>query len=190
MSEPLKIPYDSHSICERAVYSVIIKLDNKYNFKNVHPNIITLFRILFYLLALYLYNKYKTFSSKLLLILSVLVTLFLDYLDGYVARKYNKCTVFGDILDHVSDWIVHISLYIIIKNKTKLNNFLILLHVLLVISYMGAYQLIYKESVQETETESLDFAKCLVIFNKNFHLLFSDVTLYLHFIILFIFKNI
>ncbi len=34
-----------------------------------------------------------------------------DCLDGYVARKYNHATIFGDYYDHISDIIRHIFIF-------------------------------------------------------------------------------
>jgi CDP-diacylglycerol--inositol 3-phosphatidyltransferase len=34
-----------------------------------------------------------------------MVSVLLDYVDGYAARKYNQCSFFGDIFD----WVVDIS---------------------------------------------------------------------------------
>jgi phosphatidylserine synthase len=188
MEEPLKIPYERHSICEKIVYYIIEKIDEHNLFKNIHPNIITITRILFVLISFYLYNKK---SYGVLLIIAFFMNMFLDYLDGYVARKYNKITVAGDILDHVSDWITFLLFYISIKRKTLNNNILLFIHLLFVLSYLGTYQKIYNDiNNKNSINESIDIITKLSIFNEDFHLFFSDITLYIHLILLFIYKNL
>lgn len=74
-------------------------------FKNIHPNIITLTGLLlnFFIFFLYFLNFNKTFLS-ILIFLRILA----DNLDGMVARKYNKVSKNGGLLDTLSDTILSI----------------------------------------------------------------------------------
>ena len=82
------------------VYSLVEKSDSIYTKYHIHPNTITLFNnlvitpILFY----NLYYDYYFFTMCL-----VWVRAYFDGLDGYIARKYEKCSKVGEIYDHFSD---------------------------------------------------------------------------------------
>lgn len=70
------------------------------------PNLISYARIL--LMPLYVYITYQgnyLWSSFLLLFLAVT-----DFLDGYIARKYNMITEFGKLLDPVADKLFQIAI--------------------------------------------------------------------------------
>lgn len=40
----------------------------------------------------------------------ILISIYLDYVDGEVARKYNECSFFGEIFD----WMADITAYVIV----------------------------------------------------------------------------
>jgi hypothetical protein len=85
---------------------------------NYTPNeVTTLSNITFVVMLLFLYNSYNYIAAFLLL-----VSFFFDCLDGFMARKYKMASNFGNIYDHVSDYIKYISLFIsfYILNKEKL----------------------------------------------------------------------
>jgi phosphatidylglycerophosphate synthase len=64
------------------------------------PNMITGFRGLLNYISLVLFNDFPEISCSLLM-----VSVILDYFDGYAARKYHQCSFFGDVFD----WVVDIS---------------------------------------------------------------------------------
>jgi phosphatidylglycerophosphate synthase len=184
----IKIPIDEYNIIEQTIYK-IIQIINKNNiFKNIHPNTITIFRFVLVVIAVYFYYYNKTITLGIIVIFCYLLNIFLDYLDGYVARCYNKSTILGDILDHVFDWILFFLLYYIIDNKDIFNNILIIINLILLGGYFGSHQKKYNNS--NDINEILDLTKRLVFFNDKFYSYFSDVTFYLHLIILFIYKNL
>ena len=82
------------------VYSLVKQSDFIHTTLNISPNSITLFNnlvvspILFY----YLYYDYY-----LLTLAYVWIRAYFDGLDGYIARKYDKCSKEGEIYDHFSD---------------------------------------------------------------------------------------
>lgn len=186
--EPIKIPLDNYSIFEKLIYKSIMYINKNNIFKNIHPNVITIFRFILAILSIYLYHKYETLISGIFLIFCYLLNIFLDYLDGYIARSYDKCSVLGDILDHIFDWTLFYLLYKIIKNKTLVNNILLFINLIFLAGYFGFHQMIYNKSNKINEI--LDLTKILVIFDKKFYIYFSDVTLYLHLLVLFIYKNL
>ena len=61
---------------------------------------ITGFRLILNYAALLLFHEFPELSCLL-----VMISVILDYIDGYTARKYNQCSFFGDIFD----WIVDVS---------------------------------------------------------------------------------
>lgn len=82
------------------VYKFVEKSDSIHTKFHVHPNTITMGNNLVVtpLLFYYLYYDYYLFTLSL-----VWVRAYLDGLDGYIARKYDKCTKNGEIYDHFSD---------------------------------------------------------------------------------------
>ena len=82
------------------IYPFVNKSDAVHTKYNINPNSVTLFNnlvvtpILFY----YLYYDYY-----LLTIAFVWIRSYFDGLDGYIARKFDKCSKEGEIYDHFSD---------------------------------------------------------------------------------------
>lgn len=75
---------------------------------NVHPNIITLIGLLVAILAAYCFFKHQLILAGLLILLSG----FLDILDGAVARYHNISTTFGSLLDSTTDRVSDTSIII------------------------------------------------------------------------------
>ena len=94
-------------------------VDNVSFLKYIHPNIITLSSFIFNFIMFYTF-KYNT--NKNLLPYILFLRWLSDILDGQMARKYNKKSKLGHILDTVSDLIlVGISSYLLstkYKNKS------------------------------------------------------------------------
>ena len=84
---------------------------------NVTPNMVTTFGLVVGLAAVYAVLKEKYFVAFVLFWLYY----FGDCLDGYMARKYDQATDFGDKYDHARDVVVNFSMFIatIYKAKTK-----------------------------------------------------------------------
>jgi len=77
------------------------------------PNLLTIFRIVavpFIMWMLLVYNWYAYWGALIL----YLIVLFTDFLDGYLARKDNKITNFGKILDPIADKILVFGMFIVI----------------------------------------------------------------------------
>ena len=73
------------------------------------PNLIGYARVLALALAMAAADPYSIAAVRLLF-----VSMALDYFDGPAARALRMCTVFGDLLDHVTDhvtmmWLVYIT---------------------------------------------------------------------------------
>ena len=91
----------------------------------------------------------------------LLVSYYLDCMDGHMARKYDMVTIFGDYYDHISDSLkifgVLFTLYYINKDKfLKIIPIIILLFILMS-SHLGCQELLYNtnESVTLEPTKLL-----------------------------------
>jgi phosphatidylglycerophosphate synthase len=83
------------------------------NSKGLIPNQITIFRTILGGISLYFLWK----GDLGLWITFYLVNYFLDCADGIQARKYNKVTKLGDVLDHVSDVMIAVGAVMILISK-------------------------------------------------------------------------
>ena len=75
------------------------------------PNKITLFRILlvmFFMPCLFL----RGLTPKIFGVIIFLIAVASDYLDGYIARKYDIVTIFGKIMDPIADKVLVLSAFI------------------------------------------------------------------------------
>ncbi len=71
------------------------------------PNVLTISRIFLCPLALFLLFQNKFLPSAILFFVGAAS----DYLDGYIARKYNCTTKLGGLLDPVADKIILVSFF-------------------------------------------------------------------------------
>ena len=84
---------------DNLVYIPVEKLAPVFHNYGITPNQITTISIVFGISAAYfIYNRRFGLGA-----LCFALAYLFDCLDGYVARKYNMVTKFGDMYDHVSD---------------------------------------------------------------------------------------
>lgn len=77
-------------------------------------NILTIIRLIGTIpLIILICNNGLTISSLLLFIFLGIT----DFLDGYIARKYNKCTEFGKVVDGIADKFLMFSVTIVLLVK-------------------------------------------------------------------------
>lgn len=74
-------------------------------------NKITIFRIL--LVPIFIICFEKLFPSSIIPLIIFIIGAFSDFLDGFIARKYNQVTTFGKFLDPIADKILAISAFIL-----------------------------------------------------------------------------
>lgn len=75
------------------------------------PNKITLSRIgLTFLFMIFLFSKGFTF--KCLALATFIIAVFSDYLDGFLAQKYNITSDFGKLMDPIADKILTLSAFL------------------------------------------------------------------------------
>ena len=95
------------------------------------PNILTLLRIIFIPLIIYLFF----FGGEYSRLLAALVFLFAsvtDYFDGYFARLMKQQTNFGEFLDPIADKMLVITMLVLLVSEN--NNLLFVLPVIIIIS--------------------------------------------------------
>lgn len=95
------------------------------------PNILTMLRfILSFPLSYFIYKD----KNILITITFFIIILISDFLDGYIARKYNKITNFGKLLDPVADrtFILLITLALLLNKKIPIYSLFIFIRDVLV----------------------------------------------------------
>lgn len=131
--------------------------------RNVSPNMITTIGLIFDIVGFYM-----CYLNKFVLgLLFFIVGYFFDCLDGYVARQYNKVTVFGDYYDHFTDVIKIIGI-LYFSYKLNSNLFLKLLPVYVILFLFMNIHLDLQEVYynKRKESASLSFLSPIV---KYFH---------------------
>ncbi|MDC1366024.1 CDP-alcohol phosphatidyltransferase family protein [Pelagibacterales bacterium] len=101
------------------------------------PNILSLTRILLVPLITWLL-LIDSFLEAAIIIIVVGLT---DFLDGFIARKYNSETVFGFYLDAIADKVLIVSIYLILGIKLLIPLYLIILIVFRELLISGSYLL-------------------------------------------------
>ena len=86
-------------------------ISKPFIFFNIHPNIVTIIGVLLGLTASFLYTTGDIFYAKIASIIFFFAACF-DHVDGEVARKLNKRSIFGHYLDHIGVCISYIVLFI------------------------------------------------------------------------------
>ena len=78
------------------------------------PNVLTMLRIIgtIPLIISILTNGFTKGNFILFIVLGIT-----DFLDGYIARKYNKITEFGKVMDGVADKFLMLSITIVLLIK-------------------------------------------------------------------------
>ena len=94
-----KIPVELENPIDNIFISLSEYFSDFFYSNNITPNILTsISNIVCIIGVLLLLNKYYALAAFL-----YLVAYYFDCADGYVARKYNMVTKFGDYYDHISD---------------------------------------------------------------------------------------
>ena len=86
-------------------------ISKPFIFFNIHPNVVTIIGVLLGLIASFLYASGDIFYAKIASIIFFFAACF-DHVDGEVARKLNKRSIFGHYLDHIGVCISYILLFI------------------------------------------------------------------------------
>lgn len=99
------------------VYPIVRKTEWFYKDFDINPNSVTLFNniVITPILLYYLYYDYYLLSLVL-----VWIRAYFDGVDGYIARKFGKCSKQGEIYDHFSDCLYTGALTAILMSKVPI----------------------------------------------------------------------
>lgn len=132
------------------------------------PNIITTFSLISGLLGIYYIYKEQYVYGSLLFFLGY----FFDCVDGYMARKFNMITKFGDLYDHITDWVVSVLLILVyftrdLNTKFKIT-ILIFFSILTLLSlvHLGCQEKYYEEK-ENSQLGVLSVLKILCTNKEN-----------------------
>lgn len=106
------------------------------------PNILTVLRFIMSFPLSYLIYKDEKIILILILFIIILIS---DFLDGYLARKYNKITTFGKLADPIADrtFVLLITLALLLNKKLPIYSLFIFIRDILVAVF--AYYLMIKQ---------------------------------------------
>ena len=144
-----KITHDVENPIDNFIYIFVAYFAPLFHKWGFTPNMLTTISVLFMITAIYSLTQYSFVLSAILYSISY----FFDCLDGYVARKYDMVTVFGDWYDHISD-ILSIILYCVTLTYINAKLFLLFLPMFLYILFVMNYHLLYQELLYNKKSES------------------------------------
>jgi len=158
----IKIAPEYRNPVDSALYIIIRAINPTFWKLGITPNMITTLSLVFSLAGVWLFYKQKMLTLAAILFY---IGYFFDCQDGYMARKYNLVTKFGDYYDHISDILKLIALvvamFLLRKNNThflKYFSFIVFLTVLVTID-VGCEERIYNKS-EESDTLKLTQKLC------------------------------
>lgn len=93
------------------------------------PNLLCYLRLLLIPLFVILYMKAETAKEYLMAAFVVMIASFTDFLDGFIARKYNLVTEFGKFLDPLADKLMQAALLCVLILKIDSMYLLVILFV-------------------------------------------------------------
>lgn len=152
------------------------------NYLKILPNFLSISRIIFSI------NIYFLDNTNYILLIAVWSGLS-DFLDGFLARKINANTTFGEKLDQLSDKIV-ISIFLIYlynSNELSLNFVLLILARDIIIIFLRNRKIIPKKSnlLGKSRTLFLYILFIYLLLPLNFHFLHATIKNILLFLIIF-----
>ena len=128
------------------------------------PNMITTLSVVFSIISIYyLYNRFFVLA-----IILYILSYFCDCLDGYVARKYNMISKWGDMYDHISD-VVSFVLYNIVLYLINSRLFFMVLPIILFFLVAAQIHMAYQELYYNKpgESSTLNFLTNAFIYDKH-----------------------
>ena len=142
MNNPRKIPAKYENPIDNHIFSfmeIIAPYFYKYGFT---PNMITTLSFVCALVALFLIkNEYYILAG-----IFWFSNYIFDCLDGYIARKYDQVSAFGDLYDHITDVLtLLILLYIIYKKQDYVSLIIITIFSILCVIHMGCQEKEYDD---------------------------------------------
>jgi phosphatidylglycerophosphate synthase len=152
-----KIPAEAENPIDNLIYVGVEAVAPLFHDFGWTPNMITTASNVAAAISVYCIYKRKFAVSAALFLLAY----FFDCLDGYVARKYNMVTVFGDWYDHISDVLKVVFVFIALLQidfKLFLMVFLIYLcFIMLACVHLGHQELYYNAKSESGTLHALTF---------------------------------
>jgi phosphatidylglycerophosphate synthase len=108
-----------------------IFVDNLPIFEHIHPNYISITGLLLNIIIAY---HIFTFNYGPILLISIILRCLMDILDGAVARKYDKVTYVGGLLDTFTDCSLIVIIFYYFVLLLDLPKYLIILPISIIIS--------------------------------------------------------
>ena len=114
---------------------------------------------------------YSVYTSKYILAgIFYFISYSFDCFDGNFARTYNQVTIFGDLFDHIKDWLVIAGLIAVIYSKKEIPTDFKITALVFLIIFIVLCQ--YHMSCQEDHYHSNNFVQLksgtIDFFGKNF----------------------
>jgi len=144
-----KITDDVENPIDNFIYILVTYFAPLFHKWGFTPNMLTTISVLFTGGAIYYLTQYSFVLSAILYSISYLF----DCLDGYVARKYDMVTVFGDLFDHVSD-VLKLVFYCVTLAYINAKLFVLFLPILVYLLCLMNYHLLYQELLYDNQYES------------------------------------
>ena len=144
-----KITDDVENPIDNIIYIFVTYFAPLFHKWGFTPNMLTTISVLFMITAIYSLTQYSFVLSAILYGISY----FFDCLDGYVARKYDMVTVFGDWYDHISD-VLKLVFYCITLAYINTKLFVLFLPILVYLLCLMNYHLLYQELLYDNQSES------------------------------------
>ena len=152
-----KIPAEAENPIDNVIYVGVEAVAPAFYNWGWTPNMITTASNVAAAISVYCIYQRKFAASAALFLLAY----FFDCLDGYVARKYNMVTVFGDWYDHISDALKVVFVFIALLQidfKLFLMVFLIYLcFIALACVHLGHQELYYNAKSESGTLHALTF---------------------------------
>jgi phosphatidylglycerophosphate synthase len=146
-----KITEDVENPIDNFIYIFVSYLAPHFHKWGFTPNMLTTISIAFTGIAVYSLLQHSFVLSAIFYSISYLF----DCLDGYVARKYNMVTAFGDWYDHISDTLkvaFYCGTLLYINTKLFLLFFPISVYILCIVNYHMLYQEVLYDKKSESQT--------------------------------------
>lgn len=137
-------------------------------FHDILPNVISIAGLMIRIAGIIVYSRTELpFLKRLFVALAFVLGYFFDCLDGFIARKFNKCTNFGCILDHTIDILTMLAFVYFAVKKRKIVTVLCFLF----LTFFAFNEFYIIE--QYYTSESTIFFQMLTKIGSCFHSLFS-----------------
>lgn len=154
-----KLSITHENFFDNFLYCNIENIDQSIYKAGLTPNMLTTFGNIFTLITLYFIWHEHYVEAAFMFLFSYVF----DCLDGYIARKYDMVTVFGDYYDHISDIVRYFSVLALLAHKNfslfKQTIVIVLLFTFLFLYHMYCQELLYDQS---NDSPTLDMIQYVI----------------------------